>query len=199
MNTLSQKKKYEKREFKLMNSKLYHNIIKNGNENEVDIPYENIEGDKLSYKTINNAILIISIVLYVIAIGTFIAKFIIKDVEPFAYVIWFALATLLLIPYWNSKRNYWKIKLSDNNSIYFHKNIPDEQTVNKFLENLIIKRNNYLIKNYGEIDENLDYKSQLENLKWLRNISVITEEHFEIKHKELKQLFTPDKNNIGFK
>jgi len=198
MRTLSQKKNFVKKEFKITNSKLHYNIIKTGNENEVDIPFENIEGDKLSNKTSNNALLVISIAFYRISISTLIAKFVTINVEPYAYIVWFVLASILFILYRNSRSEYWKIKLADNNYLFFHKNIPNEQEVNEFIETLISNRNEYLISTYSQIDKNLDYKSQLQNLKWLKAIDVITNENFDTKQKELKLMFTPKKNNIGF-
>lgn len=79
-----------------------------------------------------------------------------------------------------------------------HKKIPNETEVNQFIDKLIESRNNYLRENYFLLDENLDYNSQLTNLRWLKTINVISKSEFDNKYNELKRTVKPDKKDIGF-
>ena len=104
----------------------------------------------------------------------------------------------MLTVYFFSKKDYWKIKLSNNSHLYIHKKIPSEEKTNQFLSDLIDTRNIYLRENYAYIDENLNYENQLSNFRWLKSINAITKEEFDQKYAELKKTVKPDKPNIGF-
>lgn len=198
MNELKQTKNFAKRELRLTENKVFYNYSKFGNSNEVDIPYENIEGEKVTHKTSNNTILFFSAVVYVVAIALFISKIRGGGGENYAWLFWVFIATVILAFYWLTKENFWKIKLNDNNYLYIHKNIPNKDAPKKFINSLMQKRNEYLRENYLVIDENLDYQSQLSNFKWLKSIDAISKDEFDTKYSELKRTVKPEKPNIGF-
>ncbi|PIB23693.1 hypothetical protein BFP77_15360 [Maribacter sp. 4U21] len=198
MNELKQTKNFAKRELRLTENKVFYNYSKFGNSNEVDIPYENIEGEKVTHKTSNNTILFFSAVVYVVAIALFISKIRGGGGENYAWLFWVFIATVILAFYWLTKENFWKLKLNDNNYLYIHKNIPNKDAPKKFINSLMQKRNEYLRENYLVIDENLDYQSQLSNFKWLKSIGAISKDEFDTKYSELKRTVKPEKPNIGF-
>ena len=74
MKELTQSKNFAKRELRLTESKLFYNYSKFGNSNEIDIPFENIEGEKVTHKTSNNVILFFSAVVYVVSIAVFVGR-----------------------------------------------------------------------------------------------------------------------------
>ncbi|SDF25593.1 hypothetical protein [Ulvibacter litoralis] len=198
MNELRQSKNFAKRELRLTESKLFYNYSKFGNSNEIDIPFENIEGEKVTHKKSNNVIIFFSAIVYAVSIALFVGQMRNGTGEEFAWLFWAVIATIILAFYWLTRENFWKIKLSDSNYLYIHKNIPNKEVPEQFIENLMKARNQYLQENYSLIDENLDYKSQLSNFKWLKSIGAISKSEFDDKYAELKRTVKPEKSNIGF-
>lgn len=198
MKTLIQKKNFVQREVKLTDTKLFCSVTKFGNTNEIDISFENIDGEKVSYKTANIYFLLLAIGCCFAAIITLTLSFKETQIQILTAAIGFFLALLFFILYWFSRADFWQIKLSDGNSILLHKKIPNEKAVNLFIDEIIKVRNNYLRENYATIDENLDYESQLNNFKWLKSIKAISKEEYDKKYSELKKTINPSDMNIGF-
>jgi hypothetical protein len=67
MKTLLQHKNVETREVRFSDSKLFCKVSKFGNTNEIDIPFENIDGEKVSFKSSNNTVLMISVGLLLVS------------------------------------------------------------------------------------------------------------------------------------
>ena len=198
MKTLLQKKNFVLREVRLTDTKLFCGVTKFGNTNEIDIPFENIDGEKVSYKTANIYFLLIALGCCVAAILISTSSFNETGIPNLTSGIGFALALLFFLLYWFSRADFWQIKLSDGNSILLHKKIPNEKTVTLFIDEIIKVRNSYLRENYATIDENLDYESQLNNFKWLKAIKAISKEEYDKKYSELKKTINPSDMNIGF-
>jgi len=198
MKELKQKKNFVTRELRFTESKLFYNVSKFGNENEVDILFENLNGEKVSHKSTNHTLLIISGIIYLIAIIVQISLFRGGTGEKFAGLFWAGIGTIFLIIYFLSRQNFWKIRLANDSYIYIHKNIPNKSATDQFIAELMKSRNEFLRENYALVDENLSYESQLNNFKWLKSIDAITKAEFDQKYKELKQSVKPEKSNIGF-
>ena len=198
MKTLNQKKNFVQREVRLTDTKLFCSVTRFGNTNEIDIPFENIDGEKVSYKTTNLYFLLLAIGCGVTAIITLTSSFKVTETKYLIAGIGFILALSFFILYWFSRADFWQIKLSDGNSILIHKKIPNEKTVTLFINEIIETRNNYLKENYATIDENLDYESQLNNFKWLKSIKAISKEEYDKKYSELKKTINPSDINIGY-
>ena len=69
---------------------------------------------------------------------------------------------------------------------------------NAFIDTLFLERDNYLKQTYLNLDANLSYETQVNDLKWLRNVEAISREEFNKYYDDLKLLFAPKKGNIGF-
>ncbi|MCA1965077.1 MAG: hypothetical protein LDL23_00350 [Flavobacterium sp.] len=193
MKTLVQKKNFVTRELRISDAKLFCKVSKFGNTNEIDIPFENIDGEKVSLKSSNNVLLLVSMGLNLLSIIN-----IFLDFSKWISLLGFVIATILFVIYWLSIGDFWQVKLMDGNSILVVKDVPDAKTVDHFINEIIKARNNYLRENFASIDENLDYESQLNNFKWLKAIKAITKEEFEAKHEELKKIYFHSDLNIGF-
>lgn len=198
MKELKQTKNFVKREFRLTDSKLFYNVSKFGNGNEVDIPFENISGDKVSFKSTNHILLLIAGAIYLIAIAIQISIFRGGNTENFAGLFWGIVGTVFLVLYFLSMQDFWKIRLVNDGYLYIHKKIPNKTTADMFIEELMKSRNDFLKENYAVVDENLSYESQLNNFKWLKSINAISKEEFDQKYAELKQSVKPKTPNIGF-
>ena len=193
MKTLVQKKNFVTRELRISEAKLFCKVSKFGNTNEIDMPFENIDGEKVSFKSSNNVLLLVSIGLNLLSIINLFLDF-----GKWISLLGFVIATILFVIYWLSIGDFWQIKLMDGNSILIVKDVPDTKTVDHFIDEIIKTRNVYLRENFAAIDENLDYESQLNNFKWLKAIKAITKEEFEAKHAELKKIYFHSDLNIGF-
>jgi len=198
METLNQNRNFVNRELKIGDSKLYYKVSKLGTEDELDIPYENLTSDKISQKTSNNTVLAISLALYVLSIALLVADLRGSNVEAVAWIVWAVIATIVLVKYLRGRENLWKLKLTNNSYINIHKNVPSENATNLFIEKIYSKRNEYLRENYLIIDGNLNYENQLNNLKWLKTMNVISKSEFEEKYDELKRTYKPSQKSIGF-
>ncbi len=165
---------------------------------EVDIPFENLNGEKVSHKSTNHFLLIIASGIYFIAFVIQINLYRGDTGEKFAGLWGAGIATVFLIIYFLSKQKFWKIQLANDSYIYIHKNIPNKSATNQFLSELMKSRNEFLKENYAIVDENSSYESQLNNFKWLKSINAISKEEFDQKYAELKQSVKPYKPNIGF-
>lgn len=198
MKELKQNKNFVKRELRITDSKLFYCVSKFGNEDETDIPFENLNGEKTSHKSTNHTLLIISGVIYLIAIAVQISLYRGGTGEKFAGFFWAGIGTIFLVIYLLSRENFWKILLSNGSYIYIHKNIPSKSATNLFLSELMKSRNEFLKENYAIVDKNLSYESQLNNFKWLKSINAISKEEFDQKYAELKQSVKTEKPNIGF-
>ena len=193
MKTLVQKKNFVTRELRISEAKLFCKVSKFGNTNEIDMPFENIDGEKVSFKSSNNVLLLVSMGLNLLSIINLFLDF-----GKWISLLGSVIATILFAIYWLSIGDFWQIKLMDGNSILIVKDVPDAKTVNHFIDEIIKTRNVYLRENFATIDENLDYESQLNNFKWLKAIKAITKEEFEAKHAELKKIYFHSDLNIGF-
>ena len=193
MKTLVQKKNFVTRELRISEAKLFCKVSKFGNTNEIDMPFENIDGEKVSFKSSNNVLLLVSMGLNLLSIINLFLDF-----GKWISLLGFVIATILFVIYWLSIGDFWQVKLMDGNSILVVKDVPDAKTVDNFIEEIIKARNIYLRENFATIDENLDYESQLNNFKWLKAIKAITKEEFEAKHAELKKIYFHSDLNIGF-
>lgn len=198
MKTLIQKKNFVQREVRLTDTKLFCSVTKFGNTNEIDISFENIDGEKVSYKTANIYFLLLAIGCCFAAILISTLPFKETGAQNIVSSIGFILALSFFLLYWFSRADFWQIKLSDGNSILLHKKIPNEKAVTLFIDDIIKVRNSYLRENYATIDENLDYESQLNNFKWLKSIKAISKEEYDKKYSELKKTINPSDMNIGF-
>lgn len=193
MKTLVQKKNFVTRELRISDAKLFCKVSKFGNTNEIDMPFENIDGEKVSFKSSNNVLLLVSMGLNLLSIINLFLDF-----GKWISLLGFVMATILFVIYWLSIGDFWQVKLMDGNSILVVKDVPDAKTVDHFIDEIIKARNVYLRENFASIDENLDYESQLNNFKWLKAIKAITKEEFEAKHAELKKIYFHSDLNIGF-
>lgn len=187
------KKNFVTRELRISEAKLFCKVSKFGNTNEIDMPFENIDGEKVSFKSSNNVLLLVSMGLNLLSIINLFLDF-----GKWISLIGIVIATILFVIYWLSIGDFWQIKLMDGNSILIVKDVPDAKTVDHFIDEIIKARNVYLRENFASIDENLDYESQLNNFKWLKAIKAITKEEFEAKHAELKKIYFHSDLNIGF-
>ncbi|MGB5382697.1 MAG: hypothetical protein WBN16_05595 [Lutimonas sp.] len=199
MHELKQKKNFVTRVIRFSDSKLYYYVTRFGNANEIDIPFENLSGEKVSFKRAFHYLLWLGVLCLLISVAIFISTESLQNSGLWISVLLMSMSLFFLVLYYVTREEFWKISLINENYIYIHKHIPDATIVNEFISDLIKSRNKYLKENFAVIDENLSYEGQLDRLKWLKSIKAISKKEFEKKYDELKQTLNPEKGDIGFK
>ncbi len=199
MHELKQKKNFVTRVIRFSNSKLYYYVTRFGNANEIDIPFENLSGEKVSFKRAFHYLLWLAMLCLIVGVTIFFSADNSENIGLLMSILFMGLGLFFLVLYFVTREDFWKISLIEDNYIYIHKQIPDTTIVNEFISGLIKSRNRYLKENFAVIDENLSYEGQLDRLKWLKSIKAISKKEFEKKYDELKQTLNPEKGDIGFK
>ena len=197
MHTIKQRRLFTKREYNILDNKLHYNTSYIGGESEGIITFENLSKEKTTFKSKNSIILLVSVLLFGLAGISFLFRND-KDVDPFMWIGWTVVATIILTVHIVMSEVSWKIKTFDKGYIYIFKKKPDENSVENFISTLFEERDAYLRKTYLSLDSNLSYENQLNDLKWLRNIEAISKEEFDKYYSDLKLLYSPQKGTIGF-
>jgi hypothetical protein len=198
MNQLVQRKGFDLRVFRFTDSKLFYTQGRYGNSNEIDIPFENIDGEQVSFQTSRIGLSLFGSFLIAAGILSILLINAAKPLGLWIPIVFFVSGILCWGGYFYSRSSFWKLKLKSEDFIYFYKNIPSREETDRFLHDMIEARNTYLRENYLHIDENLDYEQQYYNLRWMQSINAISKAEFELKYEELKQTVTPEKKIIGF-
>lgn len=81
-----------------------------------------------------------------------------------------------------------KKTISLSYSITFSDKKRDREKVQAFIDIILKKRNEYLIKKYATLDKLLPYVEQYDNLVWLYNLNILTRHKLEEKINELESL-----------
>ncbi len=169
-----------------------------GGRDEMDIPFENILPNKFSVTKNSLLIFILSGFFYSFSAFVFYLRIDGEFVGDFAELVWFFVASILMIIGLITRENYWRINLSNNNFIKIIKNSPNNIDVEVFIDKLFETRNRYLINNYAHINKNISYENQFNNLTWLRKMKVLNQNSYQAKLEELDEMFSMEKNKIGF-
>lgn len=81
---------------------------------------------------------------------------------------------------------------------FYLKNTPNQNFVDEFISTLFLERDNYLRERYLSLDPNLNYETQVNDLRWLRNVEAISKDEFDKYYSDLKLLYAPKRGAIGF-
>lgn len=197
-NEIIQRKLFNKREAKILNTKIVYKTAIFGRESEVSISYEELSRDKESYfKTFPYINLIIGI-LFLFTVVSLIYRND-KDFNPDIWIFWSTLLTVAIIFYFLTTENLWKVRVQNNTYLFFLKSSPNKEFVNNFIDMLFSARDEYLKETYFfEPTKNISYESQINNLRWLRKVEVINRNEFNDRKKLLDEIFNLEVNKIGF-
>ncbi|WP_156125298.1 hypothetical protein [Cellulophaga sp. Hel_I_12] len=185
--TLLQRKLFLRREFTMNKKDLNIKSSDLTSSEELNIPYEEIDTNKLIFqKKTDNIMLIITLIF-----GGF---FIINLFNPENYKGdgWFGVGLFLfmvtlfsaMITYVKSK-NLVLIPTLNNGYIEILKAKPNQKQFDEFLSELTSRISKYLKSKYGTLDFDMPYEPQLMNLSWLKDREIITTDEFENLKKEL--------------
>jgi galactitol-specific phosphotransferase system IIC component len=194
---LYQRRFFTIRKIKIYENKVFYKSSKFGNESEINIPFEELTIFKESHILSNFYASLISGVLLLFSLVSIIYRND-KDFDADIWKVWTIAFIIGTIFYFITRENLWKIKVQNNTYLFILKNVPDKDEVNSFIQSLFDARNKYLRETYSELNRNVSYEKQLNNLQWLKKIEAIKKVEFEKKSEELNSLFNLEKNVIGF-
>lgn len=152
--------------------------------------------------------LIISILFFIIAISVFIKRLNGGKVGDGAEIFHVTTSLFFLAVFLITKKNIIFLTQPDNtNAIEFIGSKRYKEKVNVFINELLQRRDLYLIEKYSSLNEFLPYNQQYNNLVWLYNLKLLTKEELNKKINELDNIeFRTDSlkknqitNIIGFK
>lgn len=157
---------------------------------EYEVPFDLIN-NKLKIQTIiNNNLITVGIFFFAFS---FLFQLGSRDELT---VIFISIGLLFIfLPFVNRKKVI-TIATFDGNNIELYFNNSNKQEVTDYANQIIDAANRYLLKKFSKIDRSLAIEPQIENIQYLLNREIITEEKFE----ELKNqlLGRENKSSIGF-
>ncbi len=103
------------------------------------------------------------------------------DTTPIHQIIGFAsicliFSLLALVAYTGNKAVIYLT--GGQKSLELYANKPNEDTVNSFIESVHIAMRKYYKEKYSTFDANIPYEYRVNQLKWLKEISALTEEEY---------------------
>ena len=99
----------------------------------------------------------------------------------FSRVIFPSLIALVFgILYQVKKESYVIVETVDSRKIIFLRNKPNRRSLEKFLNQLWVKRKQYLREKYFYIDRNRDMQQQMERLRWLFEQKAISQKEYKL-------------------
>jgi hypothetical protein len=157
---------------------------------EYEIPFEQISNKKKIKSTISDGMLVTGISFFVF--GLIILM--IADTDPALFLM--GLGLLLIIITFFRRISVVTIQTFVEDNITLHFNRRNKESVFDFADEIIARSNSFLLKKYGKIDRALAIEPQVENLQFLRNRNILTEEEYEQLKNQL--LGRENQNAIGF-
>ena len=189
MTTLSQRLGIGKRIWTIDKKSLRFSYKQLLESSEEITPFEEITND-ISYKTETSPGFLVAAGIFSIFVAACVLGRIKGlDMERYVEFFWLIPVIACLILYFVSVRRFKFLHLTNGSRLSFYKNKPSEKTVNDFIEQLFKARNNYLLKEYGEMDINLGYAILKQKLHYLRSLDVISEADYNAKIQWLRSSF----------
>jgi hypothetical protein len=157
---------------------------------EYEIPFDHLNNKIKTQTIINNNLLATGFFFIVLGLLFQLGS---NDVLTIIFVSFGIL--FLILPFINRKKVITITSLDGNNiELYFNKS--NKVRVTEYANEIIEAANNYLLKKYSKIDRSLPIEPQIENIQFLLNREIISDESFETLKNQL--LGTENKKSIGF-
>jgi hypothetical protein len=186
----SQNKLFEKRWFKFTDDGLrvrYRNMMKT---HEYELKYEEIGTKVVDFRGGVRAWLVTTLILSVLAVIIYISRINGGDVGNGAELFYISFALVCLICYICTFKKACYLSKSNNvNAIEFLSKRPTEKDLENFINQILSRRKSFLMVRYGQLNKNISYESQYNNLNWLLDNDVLDQNAYNEKMGELDELF----------
>lgn len=197
---LYQRKLFTTRKFAFTDGGLRIHVKNLTSSEEVEVPFEEINLQRIIRQTKSDYIIIIVGVFFgLVFIINLVAKLLKESDLTWGAIFLMFLFTFLsgLISYINKKRQIL-IPTFSNSFIELFDDRPSQDKVESFVNDLTLRINDYLKRKYGTIDLDLPIDNQLTNIVYLKERDIISENEFETLKNQL--LGKRETNHpIGFK
>ncbi len=160
------------------------------NSAEYEIPLELIDNKKKIETSINHGLLTIAVILFVIVI------FLLAGTNEELTIAFTFAATICAIVAFVFRKRTITIKVHDGTKIQLHFTKSNKDDVVAFCDAIINASNQFLVNKFSKIDPRLPIDPQLDNIQYLRNRGVISEENYDMLKDQLYG--RPNKSYIGF-
>lgn len=195
---LSQRKFLNWTKFKICDRGVQISTTSIGISNECTIHFEDITNTISKYSK-RYAILFYPVVFFIIF--TVIACIDFAQgkgsIQP---VVEFIIPSLLFLGiFFVTSKKCTYIKLSNNKFIVFHTSIPNKETVDFFISEMFLRRNEYLKNKYAYVDKDFPIEKQLNKLMWLLENDIITKDEFQNLKKQLSSKSNDCGKTMGFR
>jgi hypothetical protein len=157
---------------------------------EFEIPYEHIANKKKIQSTINNNLFVIASSFLILGILFLLGT--LAEISPALIIIGLIFFAITFI----AKKQTVTIACFDGNTIELNYTNKNKSEIIEFADQIIESSNFFLLTKYSKIDKDLPIENQLNNLDFLRNREIISEEDFERLKDQL--LGRNNKYQIGF-
>jgi hypothetical protein len=188
--TFVNRRRFTKQQFELKRSTLKVDISDLFERTEYEISYENIDFKKKVQVIFNHGLLVAS--LFAFAIGLLLAF---APNEEAAFVF-FLLGAVCFTLAFTLKKKVVTINAFDGNRIELFFNNRNKDQVVDFADEIIRSSNQHLLRKYGKVDPALPIEPQINNIQFLRDREIISEEEFESLKNQV--LGRTNKATIGF-
>jgi hypothetical protein len=195
---LKQRFFHKKQFFELKDNEIFISMKQLGNSTEYSIKYEDILANKYHIKSSNMVLFSFSIFFIVFFMINFALNYNVDETNLVVSFLWLFAGLVFLGAAINSHENVWNVPTATNQKLKFYFNSPNQLEVNDFIDELFRKRDEYLDSTYGKINPNLAYDIQFNNFSWLKNIQAISHDNYNLKIKNLDEIFKNQSNKIGF-
>lgn len=157
---------------------------------EYEIPFDHL-GNKIKIQTIvNNNLIFIGIFFFVFSflfqLGT----------NGELTIIFLAIGLIFIILPFINRKKVISVPTLDGNNVELYFKSSNKKQVTEYAYEIIAAADNYLLKKFGKVDRTLPIEQQLENIQYLLNREIISDEKFDSLKNQL--LGTENKKSIGF-
>ena len=165
---------------------------------EYFVDYENIGSKIIKTKAGKKGWLIATASLLSLSLLLFILRMAGEDIGRGAELFYLLIGIICFLVYFISfKSTFYLAQSGNTNAIEFLANRPTKEKLELFIEQLKSKQKEVLLEKYGNLNRNLSYETQYQNLTWLRDNNVLNKAEFGDKLTQLDKLYS-SKNRLGF-
>ena len=159
-------------------------------EQEYEISFEQLDNKKKTEVKTNSSMFFTGILF--VAFGAFFLSGSIVEMGAICALI----AGVLVIGSFFDKKKTITISTYNGSNLSLYFTNRNREEVNTFVERLFKAANDFLLHKYKKIDRALPIEPQLDNIQFLRNREIISEEEYEVLKNQLYG--RDDKSYIGF-
>lgn len=188
MQSLYQTRPYFRQEFEISDGKL--KVLQEAPflKECIEIPFEEIAGNKLiPREEFNRNLVTFSTLLFVVLCAKLYFQ-IFGDKQDYGVTVFvlclFCFFSFLV--YFTRKKSL--VLVASTKRVEFFEESPDKATVHTFIQELQAQSKKYLLYKYAKMDERIPPEEQLEQVNWLRDRNVITPQE----HQQLAALYSKE-------